>query len=83
MIEKFNFINDENKELTGELVFSITLEDKNYVIYEMPEDFNEKYDIMHVGEIEEKDGKVYIHNITREENKKIKEKLNYLLNSIK
>ena len=83
MITKFKFINDENKELDGELIISFAIEGKKYIVYEMAGEDNEKYDIMHVGELEEKEGKVYIHNITMEENKMIKEKLNYLLNSIK
>lgn len=83
MITKFEFINDENIKLEAELIISFEMEDKKYIVYEMPEDFNEKYDIMHVGELEEKDGVTYIHGITLEENKMIKEKLNILLNSMK
>ncbi len=83
MITKFTFINDEQKVLEGELVISFEVEGKKYIVYEMAGEYNEKYDIMHVGELEETNGKVYIHNITAEENKMIKEKLNYLLNSIK
>ena len=83
MITKFSFINDEQKELEGELVISFAVEGKKYIVYEMSGEVSEKYDIMHVGALEEKDDKIYVHNITKDENKMIKEKLNYLLNSTK
>ena len=70
----------ELKEKSVDVQIPLSKEDEElmismmeYVYNSCDPEYNEKYDIMHVGALEEKEGKVYIHNITMEENKMIKE----------
>ena len=55
MNTKFTFYDKDNKLNNAELILSLEINNKKYIIYELEEEKISEYDIMHIGEYEEID----------------------------
>jgi len=75
MNTKFTFYDKDNKLNNAELILSLEINNKKYIIYELEEEKISEYDIMHIGEYEEIDNIPHIYNVSNDEIEIIKKQI--------
>ena len=67
MKTKFVFYDENNNEYNANLIISLEINEKNYIVYEIEDEKDEDLDIMHIGVYKEIDNKPYIYDLEDEE----------------
>ena len=81
MNTEFMIFDENNIQKKADSLMQFEFNNKKYIVYELEEEKHLENDIIHIGEYEEKDGKPFVYDVTKEEKEMIKNVLAELFKS--